>query len=540
MSEKEFKKFDKTLSNILSSSAGAASWSDLLSFTKEMFRQLEDKKDKFNFGILTDKISLSKRLAQCLNPECPGGVHEVVINIYDILFQNILAKNNGKLGDNLGIYSSGLFPFFSYASKANKILILEKIIKSCFMKLEQNELNLCLSGLLSSLIPGLDDNNEETTQKIYSTFDELKKKMKPGVFYGTFWSILLRNRLLRASGIKYLCERIIKYINYKELSEEEKKEKIEDEFPNANSLLINSLSELIEEQDAVTVRNSMDFIITRLPLSKENTIISDESKIILMKSALKLLIKNDYSTTRRLSNWILGTNSQDDEINLESEDTNYKLELMVTALKSMINSKEAINSENLKNYIRIIDQLFIQQVDFVDFILPKISYDLILCFVEFWQKELNSSENAINNETIKRLSNFFKKEENYINLWKSIAKYLDTVQDRDDLNYETDDYNSVVYIEKFIYQTIQVLKFCTLFIDLQSGPERIKYYIPIINNLIKIINKLVIKNRENLTKIRHIIVTTLVFIIKFKEIGLKDYLEKAIVYSRNKSFLELV
>ena len=522
MSEKEFKKFDKTLSNILSSSAGAASWSDLLSFTKEMFRQLEDKKDKFNFGILTDKISLSKRLAQCLNPECPGGVHEVVINIYDILFQNILAKNNGKLGDNLGIYSSGLFPFFSYASKANKILILEKIIKSCFMKLEQNELNLCLSGLLSSLIPGLDDNNEETTQKIYSTFDELKKKMKPGVFYGTFWSILLRNRLLRASGIKYLCERIIKYINYKELSEEEKKEKIEDEFPNANSLLINSLSELIEEQDVVTVRNSMDFIITRLPLSKENTIISDESKIILMKSALKLLIKNDYSTTRRLSNWILGTNSQDDEINLESEDTNYKLELMVTALKSMINSKEAINSENLKNYIRIIDQLFIQQVDFVDFILPKISYDLILCFVEFWQKELNSSENAINNETIKRLSNFFKKEENYINLWKSIAKYLDTVQDRDDLNYETDDYNSVVYIEKFIYQTIQVLKFCTLFIDLQSGPERIKYYIPIINNLIKIINKLVIKNRENLTKIRHIIVTTLVFTRKLQEMGLKN------------------
>ena len=122
MSEKEFKKFDKTLSSILSSSAGAASWSDLLSFTKEMFRQLEDKKDKFNFGILTDKISLSKRLAQCLNPECPGGVHEVVINIYDILFQNILAKNNGKLGDNLGIYSSGLFPFFSYASKANKII----------------------------------------------------------------------------------------------------------------------------------------------------------------------------------------------------------------------------------------------------------------------------------------------------------------------------------------------------------------------------------------------------------------------------------
>ena len=109
---KEFKKFDKNFSNVLNSSAGAASWSDLLSFTKEIYKQLDDKKDKLNYSFLSDKNILSKRLAQCLNPECPGGVHEVVINIYDILLQNILAKNNGELGDNLGIYSSGLFPFF--------------------------------------------------------------------------------------------------------------------------------------------------------------------------------------------------------------------------------------------------------------------------------------------------------------------------------------------------------------------------------------------------------------------------------------------
>ena len=509
---KEFKKFEKALNNILSSSAGAASWSDLLSFTKEIFKILEDKKEKLNFALITDKITISKRLAQCLNPECPSGVHEVVINIYYMIFNNILSKNDGKLGDNLGIYSSGLFPFFSYASKPNKIKILENVIKACYLKLEQNELNLCLSGLLSSLIPGLDDNNEEITQKIYSTFDEIKKKMKPGVFYGTYWSILLRNKLLRQSGIKYLAERIIKYTNYSELSEEQKKEKLEDEFPLANTLMINSLRELIEEDDVVTVRNAMDFIITRLPLSKDNIIISDESKISLIQSALKLLIKNEYSTTRRLNTWVLGTTNTDDEINLESPDTNYRMDLMVSALKGMTNSKESINADNLNNYIRILDQLFMQQVEFVDFILPKISYDLILCFVEFWQTELNSSENAINNETIKKLSMFFIKQDNYINLWKSIVKYLETVQDRRDLNYESDDYNSTTEVEKFIYQTIQPLKFCFFFIDLHSSAERIKYYIPIINNLITIINKLVIKNRDNLHKIRHITVTTLVFI----------------------------
>ena len=185
----------------------------------------------------------------------------------------------------------------------------------------------------------------------------------------------------------------------------------------------------------------MDFIINRFPLSKENTIISDQSKINLIKSALKLLIKNEYSTIRRLSTWLLGTSNTDDEVNLESPDTTYKIDLIVEALKNMISSKELTNDENLKNYIRIIEQLFIQQVEFVDFILPKISYDLLLCFITFWQNELNASENAMNNDTIKKLSNFFRKDDNYINLWKSIIKYLDSIQDNQDLDYESDDYN---------------------------------------------------------------------------------------------------
>ena len=198
---KDFKKFEKSLNNILSSSSGAASWSDLLPFTKEVRQLIEKKKEEINFALISEKNTLSKRLAQCLNPECPGGVHEVVLNIYSTILQNIISKNDGKLEENLGIYSSGLFPFFSYAAIPNKLIFLEKIITSCFLKLQPNELNLCLPGLLSSLIPGLDDNNEEISQKIYSVFDQLRKIMRPGIFYGTYWSLLLKNKLLRPSGI---------------------------------------------------------------------------------------------------------------------------------------------------------------------------------------------------------------------------------------------------------------------------------------------------------------------------------------------------
>ena len=120
---KEFKKFDKTLNNILYSSAGASSWSDLLSFTKEITKHLEDKKEKLNFGLISDKNSLSKRLAQCLNPECPAGVHEAVISIYDMIFQNILSKNNT------------LIYFFN---KRKDLIILIKSKKIIFILLKLN------------------------------------------------------------------------------------------------------------------------------------------------------------------------------------------------------------------------------------------------------------------------------------------------------------------------------------------------------------------------------------------------------------------
>ena len=517
---KEFKKFERNLNNLLSSSSAAGSWSDLLPFTKEIYNLFDRKKEELNYTNLTDRNTLAKRLAQCLNPECPGGVHEVVLNIYNLIFQNILSKNNGKLEDNLGIYCSGLFPFFSYASIQNKVLFLDNIVTSCLLKLDQNELNLCLPGLLSSLIPGLDDNNETTSQKIYSAFDTIQKIMKRGVFYGTYWSLLLKNKSLRTSGIKYISERIIRYNDYKDLEKEKKEEILENEYPNINNLVVNSLSQLIEYPDIPTVRIAMDFVITRLPLTKSNTMLSDDAKIVLLISALKLLIKNEYSTTRRLSNWLLGSmeTEPDEEAFSNTEDCIYIMDLVVNAFKIMFNSQDLIDSENLKNYIKILDQLFAQQIDFADYILSKIAYNLILCFVNYWQKELYSREDQKKEPTISILSNFFIKDSSFIQcLWKSITNYLDSVHDRNDLDFDTDEYTNNKNIEIFLHQLLQPLKFCSLYLDLPTHIERVKYYIPIIHNLLKIINKFNIINRDSIQRIRHILFTTLVFTKNLQE-----------------------
>ena len=198
--EKNFAKFDKKLTSKLASASNAKSWSDLLPIMKDILSFLNLNFD-YDFNNISDKLLLGKRLAQSLNPECPSGLHEVSLDVYELILNNIIKGHKDKLMDNLHIYSYGLFPFFPNATLQNKRKFLEKIVKKTFYQLNNVELKLCLPGLLSSLIPGLDDNNEENTKMIYSSFDDLAKKDERS-FFGVYWMLLLRCKHLRGSSTK--------------------------------------------------------------------------------------------------------------------------------------------------------------------------------------------------------------------------------------------------------------------------------------------------------------------------------------------------
>ena len=79
--EKEKEKLEKKLSPTLERASSAKAWSDLLPITKEILQLLTKTTDLVNFSKLSNKLLLAKRLAQCLNPECPSGVHDVVLDI---------------------------------------------------------------------------------------------------------------------------------------------------------------------------------------------------------------------------------------------------------------------------------------------------------------------------------------------------------------------------------------------------------------------------------------------------------------------------
>ena len=171
----------------------------------------------------------------------------------------------------------------------------------------------------------------------------------------------------------------------------------------------------------------MDFIITRFPLSKDNDIINDKAKINLIVSALNLLVKNESTVIRRLNNWVLGISNPRDEVNYKNEDMKYKMNLIAEAFKEIFNPEKKYTPEELLNNLKVLGGFFENQPKFSKFILSKLSYFILKCVVNYWQLELNGSENVSRNEIINKVSKFFSKNKNIELLWISLANKLKSI-----------------------------------------------------------------------------------------------------------------
>lgn len=80
-------------------------WADLISALGKLNKVLLSH---MKFPVIPRRIKISKRLAQCMHPALPSGVHLKALETYDIIFK---CMGTNRLSHELFIYSAGkLYP----------------------------------------------------------------------------------------------------------------------------------------------------------------------------------------------------------------------------------------------------------------------------------------------------------------------------------------------------------------------------------------------------------------------------------------------
>ena len=107
------------------------------------------------FHVIPRKILVGKRLAQCLHPALPSGVHLKALETYNLVFKQI---GKSRLTKDLFIYSAGLFPLLAAAAISVKPVLLN-LYEEFYVPLGPH-LIPGLPGFLIAVLPGIEEGSE--------------------------------------------------------------------------------------------------------------------------------------------------------------------------------------------------------------------------------------------------------------------------------------------------------------------------------------------------------------------------------------------
>ena len=117
------------------------------------------------FPVIPRKILVGKRLAQCLHPALPSGVHLKALETYNLVFKQI---GKSRLTKDLFIYSAGLFPLLAAAAISVKPVLLD-LYEEFYIPLGPH-LIPGLPGFLIAVLPGIEEGSEFNERQVF--YDE--------------------------------------------------------------------------------------------------------------------------------------------------------------------------------------------------------------------------------------------------------------------------------------------------------------------------------------------------------------------------------
>ncbi|XP_033619244.1 protein dopey-1 isoform X2 [Fukomys damarensis] len=286
LSDSKYRNYVAAIDKALKNFEYSSEWADLISALGKLNKVLQNNA---KYQVVPKKLTIGKRLAQCLHPALPGGVHRKALETYEIIFKIIGPK---RLAKDLFLYSSGLFPLLANAAMSVKPTLLG-LYEIYYLPLGKT-LKPGLQGLLTGILPGLEEGSEYY-ERTNTLLEKVAAAVDQSAFYSALWGSLLTSPAVRLPGITY----VLAHLNRK-LSMEDQLYIIGSDI----ELMVEAVSTSVQDSSVLVQRSTLDLILFCFPFHMSQATRSDMIRIL--SAALHVVLRRDMSLNRRLYAWLLG------------------------------------------------------------------------------------------------------------------------------------------------------------------------------------------------------------------------------------------
>ncbi|KAM7345782.1 protein DOP1 homolog isoform 2-T2 [Cochliomyia hominivorax] len=287
MAEAKYRNYMSNIDKALRNFEYSSEWADLISALGKLSKAISSNTQ---YQIIPRRIKISKRLAQCMHPALPSGVHLKALETYAVIFAKTGPE---RLATELFIYSSGLFPLLGYAAMNVRPALLG-IYETYFVPLGE-KLRPALSGFLSGVLPGYEcglDHFERTS----SLLTQVCTAVNPTHFYTVLWECVATNASVRLPAISYLLEHFNKRTTMQEQIYV---------MGHNRDIMMSGLCACLNDSVILVQRNTLEFLLLGFPMHTK--LLTEMDLIKLVTNGLHTILRRDMSLNRRLYSWLLGS-----------------------------------------------------------------------------------------------------------------------------------------------------------------------------------------------------------------------------------------
>ncbi|XP_042561092.1 LOW QUALITY PROTEIN: protein dopey-1 [Clupea harengus] len=483
LSDSKYRNYVAAVDKALKNFEYSSEWADLISALGKLNKVLQNNA---KYQVVPKKLTIGKRLAQCLHPALPSGVHRKALETYEVIFKIIGPK---RLAKDLFLYSSGLFPLLSNAAMSVKPVLLG-LYETYYLPLGKT-LKPGLQGLLTGVLPGLEEGSEYY-DRTNTLLEKVASAVEQAAFYSALWGSILTSPAVRLPGVSF----VLLHLN--------RKLSMEDQLYIMGSdieLMVEAVSMSVQDSSVLVQRSTLDLILFCFPFHMSQATRTDMIRIL--SAALHVVLRRDMSLNRRLYAWLLGFDNNGVKIgprstrhsNPEDHATHYfntySKDMLVQAMVGILQGKarggeeESVLMHDLKPFrilISLLDKPELGPAILEDVLIEVFRTLHTQCRAELdlqtqstfskdhTQLSSKLRENKKTAELIKTANLLFNSFEPYY-MWDYIARWFEDCCRKPQTSHQ----DAPVHAGAFEPTALSLLEFCQLvdfLLDIVSLPTR--------------------------------------------------------------------